>query len=572
MNIFFQLSLIIVAAAVISGFMRLFKQPIIIGYVLTGLLLGPQVLDIFKSPQDLSFFSQMGVAILLFIVGLHLSPKEARKLGKSSFLIGLGQVIFTAAFGFLISYLFGFTFVESLYIGFGLSVSSTIIVLKLLADKQNLEKLFGRITIGITLLQDIVAIVALLFASSFSGGNNSLVTFGLLIVNGILITIGVCLISIYVLPHLSTFFAHSQEYLMLFSLAWGFGLASLFNYLGFSIEIGALIAGVSLSFSPYSQEMSSRLKPLRDFFIVIFFILLGANISFESLSQMIMPVIVLTAFILLIKPLIIMTLMGFSGYNKKTGFLTGIGLAQISEFSIILAMLGVKSGQISTDVLSLITILAVLSIAISTYLVIYAEKIYPVFSNMLRVFEKVGAHKEGHGSSSYEVVLFGCNRAGYDFIKIFRDLGKKFLAVDFDPELIKELTQKGINCQYGDAEDGEFLDEINIAQAKAVISTIPDHEANMFLLKKVRAENEDTVVILLSYNIDEAIALYEKGASYVILPHFIGGQFAAQLTKETGFNVSKLHSKRAEHIAYLKERKVLGHAHPKWAHNLSKEA
>jgi len=561
-NIFFELSIIIVVATALSGLMRLLRQPMVIGYVLTGLLLGPEFLNLIKSTETTTIFSEMGIAILLFIVGLHLSPKDIKDLGRKVFIIGAIQVLVTGVFGFLVSRFFPFTLIESIYIGTALSFSSTIIALKLLSDKKDLEKLYGRISIGVLLFQDIVATVALIFSSTFSNGESNIQGFFLLIIKGIALTLVISLLSVYVLPKLATFFAKSQEYLFMFSLGWGFGLAALFGYLGFSIEIGALVAGISLSISPYSQEISSKLKPLRDFFIVIFFILLGTKISFSSLHEYFVPFCVLLAFIVVLKPLIIAVLVELLGYTKKTGFFVGITLSQISEFSLILLMLGVRVGHVSEGVLSLVSALGFVSIAISTYLIMYVEKLYPLAIPFVSIFEKKKYEPEETEFKLFEVILFGCNRSGYDFLKLFKYFGRKFLAVDFDPEIIKELNAKGINCCYGDAEDGEFLDEINAGKAKIVVSTIPDFDTGAFLLNRVKNENPNAIVFLTSYNIDDAIKLYERGATYVILPHFIGGEFAARLTTESGFDINKLHGKRDEHIKYLRERKALGHVHP----------
>lgn len=567
MNVFAQLSIIIVVAAVLSGIMRLLRQPLVIGYVLTGVLLGPHFFGILKSAESMSAFSEMGIAILLFIVGLHLNPKELKNFGTASFLIGFLQVILTTLFGFGISQLLNFSLIEGLYIGLALSFSSTIVVLKFLSDKRDLEKLYGRISIGVLLLEDILAAIALVVVSGTSEGAEGLPSFLLLVIKGLVLVLVVSLISYYVMPALGTFLARSQEYLFIFSLAWGFGLAVLFGDLGFSIEVGALIAGVSLSILPYSAEISSRLKPLRDFFVVMFFIYLGFEISFDSLSSMLVPLAIFVFYVLLIKPLIFALLIELFGYSKKTAFLVGSSLSQISEFSLILVLLGLKVGHLSEDTVSLITILGFLSIAVSSYFIVYAEKIYPVFVPLLKIFEKKTVVADTDSARVYDTILFGCNRAGYDFVKIFKEFGKQFLAVDFDPDIVKELTSKGINCVYGDAEDAEFLDEVSVGKARVVISTIPEYETNHFLLTKVRSENEDSLVVLISYNIDEALRLYEDGATYVILPHFIGGEFAVRVISEAGFDVKKLNVKRDEHVNYLRERKKLGHAHPVWTHS-----
>lgn len=562
MPIFVELSLIIVIAAILSGLMRVLKQPLIMGYVLTGLVVGPFVLNMANHTETVDALAQMGIAILLFIVGLNLSPKVIKEVGKASIITAVIQMAGTFLFGLLISLIFKFNLLSCIYLATAFSFSSTIIVLKLLGEKHDLEKLYGKIAIGILLLQDVVATFVLVGFGSFTNGTSALGTTVLLIIKGLALTVCLVFISSKLLPKLSDFFAKSQEYLFLFSLAWGFGMASLFNWLGFSIEIGALVAGITLSVSPYNQEMGAKLKPLRDFFVVMFFVLLGLKMGIQNFPQLILPIIVFAILNILIKPFLITGTLIMLGFNRKVGFFAGIALSQVSEFSMILGLVGTKLGHIDNQTLSLLTLVGLVSIAVSSYLVMYSEKIYPHVSKYLKRFERKYAQKEITEIGFYDVLLFGCNRVGYDFIRTFKHLGKAFLAVDFNPEVVKELTEKGINCRYGDAEDPDFLDSISIERSKVVISTIPDYETNSYLISKVRKLSQKINIIVISYNIDEAIKLYEDGASYVILPHFIGGQYAADLAHKQGYLEGSLHKHRSSHIEYLKERKQLGHAHP----------
>jgi Kef-type K+ transport system membrane component KefB len=562
MDIFVEISLIIVIATVIAGLFRILKQPLIMSYIVTGLVVGPYILNLTKHPETIDTFSEMGIAILLFIVGLNLSPKAIKEVGKSAFIAGALQMLVTFGLAFTGAKAFHYPLISSLYIAAAFTFSSTIIVLKLLGDKKDLEKLYGRIAIGICLLQDVVAILVLIIASSFSSGSSAAATTLLLLVKGVAITGVLVGISIYLLPKLGDFFAKSQEYLFLFSLGWGFGVAILFERIGLSIEIGALLAGVALAMSPYNQEISAKLKPLRDFFIVMFFVFLGTRMELGSIGSLIIPAAVFIFLSLVIKPLIIIFSLGFLGYNRKTSFYAGISLAQISEFGMILALLGVNLAHLDTRTLSLITLVGLVTIGISSYFIIYADPIYKKMFRYLKFLQFKRPRTESDFLGYHDVVLFGCNRVGYDFIKVFRKLGQGFLAIDFDPDVVKELTEKGINCRYGDAEDPEFLDDISPEKAKIVVSTIPDYETNSYLLERIRKLSEEVNVILISYNLDESIKLYENGASYVLMPHFIGGQYAAELADKHGFKSGVLHKKRKEHLEYLKERKQLGHAHP----------
>jgi len=562
METFFELSLILSVATIVAGVMRLLKQPIIVGYIITGLLVSPSMFGLVSSYETMHVFSEMGIAILLFIVGLHLNPNELKNYGRGTFIVSFGQVVLTGLLGFIFTSLLSFSLVEALYLSLALTFSSTIVVLKLLTDKKDIEQLHGKISIGVLLLQDIVAALALVVATTFSEGSGNSLLLVEMIIKGLGLALLLTLISVYVLPKLTTFFAHSQEFLFLFSLAWGLGLASVFYKVGFSIEIGALMAGVALSVTPYSYEISAKLKSLRDFFVVMFFIVLGSTIDISALGSVLVPLIALLIFAVLVKPLIVMVLCRLAGYTKRTGFLSGISLAQISEFSMILIILGVRLGHIKGYFLPLVTTVGMLSILVSSYAINYSERLYGLFSPLLSIFDNGPEVEEVPSIANYDVILFGCHRSGYDFIKIFGGLKSGFLAVDFDPDVVRELKTKNINCKYGDAEDAEFLEDISVQTAVVVISTIPNHKTNMFLLGKIRAENKDCFVILISDDVRNALKLYKEGATYVLLPHFIGGEFAADLLKEVKFDSRRFDRDRKDHIKYLKERLRLGHVHP----------
>ena len=563
MEVFIELSIILGITVLVAGVMKLLKQPLIIGYILAGIIVSPYFLDIVQSAETIKVFSEIGIALLLFIVGLSLSPKIIREVGKVSLVTGIGQIIFTSLFGFLISRLLGFSVIVSLYIAVALTFSSTIIIMKLLSDKKDLEKLYGKISVGFLLVQDIFVIILLMVVSSFSG-NLSMDSLSLMgVLSGVLLIGGFILISVYVLPNLSKFFAKSQEFLFLFSIGWGLGLAALFHYLGFSMEIGALVAGIALSMSPFHYEISSKMRPLRDFFIILFFILLGSQMVFGNLGELIVPAIIFSLFILIGNPLVVMILMGLLGYKKKTGFQAGFTVAQISEFSLILITLGVSVGHLTGEILSLVTIVGLITISGSTYLIMYSNKIYPYFSKYLGIFERKKLIEKEKDLKNYDVILFGYNRIGYDLLRSFERLKKKFLVVDYNPETIRELSEGGIGCRYGDVDDEEFLTELNLVETQMVVSTIPEFETNFLLVGKVRQMNEKAIIIVTSHNVEEANELYNQGATYVIMPHFLGGIHASKMIDDYKLDLSKFLKEKKKHVKYLNNKKKLGHEHPK---------
>jgi Kef-type K+ transport system membrane component KefB/Trk K+ transport system NAD-binding subunit len=564
MEVFIELSIIIGITVIIAGIMKLLKQPLIIGYILAGIIVSPYFLDILRSPETITTFSQIGVALLLFIVGLSLSPKVIKEVGKVSLVTGVGQIIFTSLIGFFISRLLGFSVIVSLYIAIALTFSSTIIIMKLLSDKKDLERLYGKISIGFLLVQDVFVIILLMVISSFSGrlGNIASLTPGV-IFGGLLLIGGFILISIYVLPSLSKFFARSQEALFLFSIGWALCLSALFHHIGFSMEIGALIAGVALSMSPYHYEISSKMRPLRDFFIILFFILLGSQMVFGNIGQFIIPAILFSLFILIGNPLIVIILMGLLGYNKKIGFQAGLTVAQISEFSLILIALGVKVGHLTNEILSLVTVVGLITIAGSTYLILYSDKIYPYLSKYLSIFERKKCKEKQRDIKKYDTILFGYNRIGHDILKSFKKLKKKFLVVDYNPKIISDLLKEKIECKYGDVDDSEFLRGLNLKEVKMVVSTIPEFETNLLLTSRIRQISKKAIIIVVSHNIEEANVLYGKGATYVIMPHFLGGGYASRMINEYGLDLNKFLKERKVHIKYLKNKKKRGHEHPK---------
>jgi Kef-type K+ transport system membrane component KefB len=537
MDIFLELGLVLAIATFVAIVMRMIKQPLIVGYILTGIILGPYALNLLKSTDHLELFSKIGISVLLFIVGLSLSPKTIEETGKVSLITGIGQVVFTSVIGFFLLKLLGYGILPSLYGAIALTFSSTIIILKLLSDKGDLGKLYGKISIGFLLVQDLVATLlivaipivgAMLLGTQTAGAGIGLL---LLFAKGLVTVIIVLLIAKYLLPKLSRYLAKSQELLFLFSITWGLVLAGLFHTIGFSIEIGALIAGFTFSVSTYSYEMSSRLRPLRDFFIVLFFILLGAQIALGNIGILIVPAVILSVFVLVGNPLIVFILMNAMGYRNRTSFMAGLTVAQISEFSLILMALGLSLGHIDEKILTLITLVGIITITGSTYMMLYADKLYDFLSPLLK---KIAFRKSNKETGSVldkdpEVIIFGYGRVGEEFTLSVQSLGKRYLMIDYDPEIIKKAQLQNISCMFGDAEDIEFLQEINFAQTPMIVSTIPEAEANVMLVRLYRRTNKEGIIIVVAHSISQAEALYREGASYVVLPHSLGAYHASRM-------------------------------------------
>ncbi len=561
---FIELSLVLIVTVALAGLMRVLKQPLIVAYILAGILLGP-VFGMVRSTPAFSTLGELGVALLLFMVGLGLNPGVIREVGWVSVLAGIGQILSTFVIAAGISLALGFSPLTAAYIAIALTFSSTIIIVKLLSDRGDTQALYGKISIGVLIVQDLVAILLLMLISSLSSSSELTATVAISVLRGEAALALLVMFSIYLLPGLTRLIAKSQEYLLLFSLAWCLALGALFSYLKFSVEIGALLAGVTLSMSPFRHEINARMKPLRDFFVVLFFVLIGSQISFSDLGQHFLAIALFTAFILFASPFIVMALMGLLGYSKRTGFLSGITLAQISEFSFILIALGVKVGHLSPDILSLVTFVGVVTIAGSSYFISYGDRIYQFLSPYLALFEKKGSRVDeyaSHQQKSYDIILFGYNRIGYDLLAAFRRMRKSVLVVDYDPEVIRTLAKEGVPCRYGDADDAEFLGELPLAKAKMVASTIPGHDTSLLILGMTKRAGSQAITLVVSHDIESSMRLYDRGASYVIIPHLLGGYHTAAMLDEYGLDRELFDRERAAHIDSLRERKKRGHARP----------
>lgn len=550
-SVFTELSIVMVISVLISLVMRIVRQPMIIGHVLTGIIVGPIAFHIIKSPETFEVFGQFGIALLLLIVGIGLNPRVIREVGKIAALIALCKVLITTSIGYIISRLLGYDQTTALYIGIALSFSSTIIILKLLTDKKEQNRLYGKISVGFLLVEDLIATVVLIGVSATGNGGVSLTDFAGLLLKSILIIVGVVIVRGLVLPKLSSIIARSQEFLFIFAIGWSLGLATLFSKLGFSLEIGALLAGITMASQPYAQEVSSRLKPLRDFFIVLFFISLGSHLELQHISTVLPTALLFSGLVLIANPIIVMTVMGLSGYTKKSSFKVGIAGAQISEFSFILLLLANQLGQITESTVSLITITALITIAVSTYVIIYSDKLYGLFERYLRLFERQKVRTEKEHIKHYDLVLIGYQKGGNEFLKVFKQLHHSYVVIDYDPSVIDVLEHNDTNFLYGDVTDPELLNEIDLERAKLIVSNISDIPINQFLLNWLSTHNPNAVFICTADSIEEAAELYGLGAAYVMLPHYIGSEKIGAFIKKSGLKKSEFKKYREQHLAYL---------------------
>jgi len=552
-----DIGVILILATFLAFIARKFRQPIILGYIIAGMIIGPLGLGLVMDIEVIETLSELGVAFLLFIVGLELDVRKLRNLGLIALVAGIGQIIFTFGITYAIVNLLGFSSSHTFYIAIALTLSSTIIIVKLFSDKNEMNALHARIALGVLLVQDFVAVIVLA-AMAKNAITWSIV--GTNIVTGIAFFAVSLILGIYVLRIVFEPIAKSPELLFMGAVSTCFLFAMVSELLGFSIAIGGFLAGICLAPLPYNIEIVSRIKSLRDFFATIFFVTLGMQIIIPQGVNIWLPVILFSLFVILGNPLIVLILMSVMGFKSRPSFLTGISLAQISEFSLILMAVGVNAGVIPQIIMSIIALVAVITFTISSYMITYDEKIYRIVNKIIKPFEKLAIRKlhfeHMPGKTKYEIVLCGCNRVGRGVIESAQKLKKNILVIDFNPEVVHKLAKEGIHALYGDVGDVEIIERVVKHRPELVISTVPDFDDNQLLLDKVKKKHKKVKMILTANNIDEALLLYEAGADYVLLPHQLGRDHIALILREKTKKIEKLDKERARHIERIKKRKM----------------
>ncbi len=522
---FVEFAVILFFAALLGALGQYLKQPLIVMFIALGILVGPSVLNIVQSRDNIALLAEIGIAILLFIVGLKLDLRIIQSVGKIALMTGMGQVIFTSVVGYFIGIMLGFSSLHSFYIAVALTFSSTIIIVKLLSDKKEIDSLHGQIAIGFLIVQDIVVILVMIVLSAMGHQNDTSLwqDVALTIGSGLVLLLITFVMMRWIIPRLSFFLARSQELLALFAIAWSVSLAALGDVMGFSSEVGAFLAGVSLASSDFRDLISSRLVSLRDFLLLFFFVNLGANLDLEVIGNQIPSAGLFSLFVLVGNPLIVLIIMGIMGYRKRTAFLAGLTVAQISEFSLIFAGLGLAVGHINEDVVGLITLVGLITIGLSTYMILYSHQLYDYLTPVLHVFERAKPYREmqfkPEEKKAFDVVIFGAGRFGGRLADMLDEHPEiSYLGVDFDPELVKEWQKMERSIAYGDMGDPEILDQIPWQEARCIVSTIHDRDASVQLIQALRKQQYEGRIFLTALNAREFEMLSNCQADEVLMP------------------------------------------------------
>ncbi len=539
-NVFYEIAALLAVAAALGATGLWLRQPLIVSFIVAGILVGPAGLGWVTAADQIDLLAQIGITLLLFVVGLKLDLQLIRTLGPVALATGLGQVLFTSVFGYLIALALGLSPVAALYVAVALTFSSTIIIVKLLSDKREIDALHGRIAVGFLIVQDIAVILAMIGLTALAATDRNqslgLDVFIMLLKGGAFLGF-IGLMMHYVLAPFLDQLARSRELLVLSAIAWATLLAALGSALGFSKEVGAFLAGVSIASTPYREAIGTRLVSLRDFLLLFFFIDLGARLELGMLGAQLGTAVVLSLFVLVGNPIIVMVIMGFMGYRKRTSFLAGLTVAQISEFSLLLGALGVKLGHISSDILGLITVVGLVTIGLSTYMILYSHRLYDLLAPGLSLFERALPYREAAaspvnaslGSTGYDVILIGLGRYGNHLADEFRLQGMRVLGVDFDPLAVKAWQDQGQNALYGDAEDPELPTTLPMEQVRWIISTLAPVEINRILIEALTQHGFGGRIAVTAYHSRDALLLESTGAQLVLMPFRDGAKEAATL-------------------------------------------
>ncbi|MCL6500731.1 MAG: cation:proton antiporter [Candidatus Pacearchaeota archaeon] len=542
-SVLVSISLVVIVAAFLAFISKLLKQEIVIAYVVAGIVLGPLVLGLIQDKTVINGFAEIGITFLLFTVGLEMSFKKLKGGIKDSLIAGIIQVVTVTLVSYFILVAFAFSRVEALWLGVAIAFSSTVVVTKILADKNELNTLHARFIIGIMLAQDILAIVVLaVLTKEFT------IPFIAFTLTKIILLVLLAFLATFVAKGIFKKASSSVELLFIISLAFLFLFVLLAYFLNFSIAIGAFAAGIILANTPYKLEIETGTKALRDFFSVMFFVSIGmllANIS----KDIILPLIPVLLVLIVFEPLVTALVLRFKGYKTRTCLDIGFSFAQLSEFTLILMLSALSLGIISQKAFDLIVLAAVISIAITPYTIKLGKPLYPIFKFLDKI--KTSAEEERPLASKKAIFLFGCHRMGSVFLKNLEKDKEKIFVVDFDPEIIKSLTKKKISCAYGDISNVEFINKLPIENAELVLSTVPKKEENLLLLKTIKARNRHAFIAVVAEKIHDALELYDAGADYVIMPFITGAEHSIELIK----NLDKQEFKkfRGEQIKYLEE-------------------
>jgi len=559
------------AAALIAAVTWRFKQPLIIAYLATGVIIGPNIgLKLISDQASISTVAEIGLVLLLFVIGLEIDIRKMASGGTAVLLTGALQVPICIALGLAFFWLLGAPSQPHnnalLYLAACMSLSSTLVVVKILNDKYELDTLPGRITLGVLVLQDLWAVAMLAIQPNIL--NPDLVPLLGSLERGFVLVVGGFALSKYALPRLFRMVAKAPELVLVSALGWCFFLAGAASFIGLSREMGALIAGVSLSTFPYNVDVVAKAVSIRDFFVTLFFVALGMQIQIPSLNALELA-LAASVFVIVSRAVVVPILYALR-LGLRTSIVPAINLAQVSEFSIVIASLGVAMGQIKQDVLTIVIITFAVTSVVSTYMINFSHPIQKVLTSVFKTLglKDLDASREDEAEQGHQPVIFlGFFRDTSSLLYEFEHEGSaeearefvgKILVIDFNPTVLRELRRKNIKCIYGDIAHSDTLRHAGVEHAELVVSSITDDvlrgTSNLRLMKSVHNNAPNARVVLTTEHIPQALHFYEEGADFVFIPRLYSAAACARiLRKGLAGGFDEIRSQAIEHLSHRQE-------------------
>jgi Kef-type K+ transport system membrane component KefB len=569
-----NIGLAFVIATLFAFIAKALKQPLILAYLLAGLVIGPEIgFAWVKDEETIELISEIGLILLLFIIGLEIDLKKLLGAGRTLLVTSISQFLLCVAMGIGLAIFMGFTphsdNFDWLYLAVTLALSSTLIVVKLLYDKFELTTLPGRITLGVLVCQDIWAIAFLALQPNLHDPRFETLLESF--IKGAGLVFMTLAISRYALPRFFSFVAKIPELLLIAALAWCFLVSGAADWLGLSREMGALIAGVSMSTFPYNIDVITKVINIRDFFVTLFFVALGMKIPHPTMT-IVTAAIGMSLFVLVSRLLAVFPVLYFLGNGLRASLISSINLAQMSEFSLVIASLGLTLKHISSELVGTLTFVFAITSVLSTYLIAYNHEIQ---RQLARLLEKIGL-ATGEDSAAADVaeqeeansiVFLGCFREASSILHEMELQSKaangqgvfgQILVIDFNPVVLQELKRRGIKCLYGDVAHMDTLHHAHIQSAKIIACTISDAilrgTTNLRLLRQARRLCPNAQVIAAADNISVAIELYEEGADFVYIARLHSARQMAELIASAVLNENQLKEYREDEFRLLKRR------------------
>jgi CPA2 family monovalent cation:H+ antiporter-2 len=514
--LFSEFVIIIVAATFVVVLFSRFRIPALIGFLFTGIIIGPGGLSWVKSGHELELMSEIGIILLMFSIGLEFSIKRIKEMKFEVLVLGALQVFLTMLPIFFIASAIGLCWQKSIFVAMILSVSSTAIVIKLLQDKNQLRTPAGKIMLGILLFQDICVVPFIIFTPMLSNTGEFQFTpiinkFG----TAILLIIGLSVVSKYLLPKIIdvVFKTKVSELFLTFSLSMCFGLAILSAYSGFSMAMGAFIAGMILAESAYHYQIDSDVKPLRYLFLSLFFISVGMLLNTDFLINNFTPVILVTISILTFKALIIFAICYFLKQPVNLALRSGISISQIGEFSFMLLSIAKPAGVLNENEYQLFLSATVISMLLTPFLFFVGE-----IAGRFKTRKLTHSVKTDLSRETVIIIGFGIN--GQNLAKIFKSLQINYKVMDLNASLVKKYQEQGENIFFGDSTRIDNLEHFGVKQARLLVIAITDNEATISTVRLARQLNAALHIIARTENISEIKRLQEAGADEVISQEF----------------------------------------------------